>query len=285
MEKEIYNLSHTQKYNEAEELRERLHTLRKEFESLQTDGVKVIHHDQVKEFHKSQKLLLDKVKDANNMQEHDVKALCQQLRKDQARYHEIEWENLELAISRIPIPRMKYRKRTQELIRAEDELIKLDQYEDARKVRYMLERILPKEEKEFYAAFNASIEDKRKNLRLKQSEEDVKLDEKLKGILWNDLRKRERNMSVTEQRIKNHVKDMSHFHVLESKLKPELSAKPSALWQKRKGYEATSASLRGKQLNNLIHEKAAGEKVFCDTLVDKHFFESSYQDTMTINTY
>jgi hypothetical protein len=180
---------------------------------------------------------------------------------------------------------MKYRKRTQELIRAEDELIKLDQYEDARKVRYMLERILPKEEKEFYSAFNVSIEDKRKNLRLKQSEEDVKLDEKLKGILWNDLRKRERNISVTEQRIKNHLKDMSHFHVLESKLKPELSAKPSALWQKRKGYETTSASLRGQQLNNLIHEKAAGEKVFCDTLVDKHFFDSNYQDTMTINTY
>jgi len=285
MEKEIYNLSHTQKYNEAEELRERLHTLRKEFESLQTDGVKVIHHDQVKEFHKSQKLLLDKVKDSNSMQEHDVKSLCQQLRKNQTRYHEIEWENLELTISRIPIPRMKYRKRTQELIRAEDELIKLDQYEDARKVRYMLERILPKEEKEFYSAFNASIEDKRKNLRLKQSEEDVKLDEKLKGILWNDLRKRERNINVTEQRIKNHLKDMSHFHVLESKLKPELSAKPSALWQKRKGYETTSASLRGQQLNNLIHEKAAGEKVFCDTLVDKHFFDSNYQDTMTINTY
>ena len=285
MEKEIYRLSHTQKYNEAEELRGRLHSLRKEFESLQTDGVKVIHYDQVKEFHKSQKLLLDKVKDSNHMQEHDVKSLCQQLRKNQTRYHEIEWENLELTISRIPIPRMKYRKRTQELIRAEDELIKLDQYEDARKVRYMLERILPKEEKEFYSAFNASIEDKRKNLRLKQSEEDVKLDEKLKGILWNDLRKRERNMSVTEQRIKNHLKDMSHFHVLESKLKPELSAKPSALWQKRKGYETTSASLRGQQLNNLIHEKDAGEKVFCDTLVDKHFFDSNYQDTMTINTY
>jgi hypothetical protein len=151
--------------------------------------------------------------------------LCQQLTINQRRYHEIEWENLELAISRIPMPRMKYRKRTQELIRAEDELIKLDQYEDARKVRYMLDRILPKEEKEFYAAFNASLEDKRKHLRAKQDEENVRLDEKLKGILWNDLRKREKNVSVTEQRIKNHLKDMSHFNLLESKLKPAFTFK------------------------------------------------------------
>jgi hypothetical protein len=286
MEKEVHRLSHSQGYNEAEELRGRLGSLRNEFENLQTDGVKVTHNDQLKEFHKSQKLLLEKIKTGNDMQEHEVKSLCQQLTKNQKRYHEIEWENLDLAISRIPIPRMKYRKRTQELIRAEHELIKLDQYEDAKKVRYMLDRILPKEEKEFYDTFNTSIEDKRKKLRAKQDEENTRLDEKLKGILWDDLRKREKNLNVTEQRIKNHLKDMSHFHLLESKLKPELSAKPSALWQKRKGYDATSASLRGQQLNNIINNKAACEKVFCDTLVDKHFFDGQhYLDTVTINSY
>lgn len=285
MENEVHRLSHSQGYNEAEELRGRLGSLRKEFESLQTDSVKVTHNDQVKEFYKSQKLLLEKIKMGNDVQENEVNALCQQLTKNQKKYHEIECENLELAISRIPIPRMKYRKRTQELIRAEHELIKLDQYEDAKKVRYMLDRILPKEEKQFYETFNASIEDKRKHLKGKQDEENVRLDEKLKGILWNDLRKREKNVNVNEQRIKNHLKDMSHFHLLESKLKPELSAKPSALWQKRKGYESTSASLRGHQLNNFIHEKALGQKVFCDTLVDKHFFDTRYQDTLTINTY
>ena len=37
----------------------------------------------------------------------------------------------------------------------------------------------------------------------------------------------------TEQRIKNHSKDMNHSHLLESKLKAEMSVKPSALWQHR----------------------------------------------------
>lgn len=35
------------------------------------------------------------------------------------------------------------------------------------------------------------------------------------------------------QRLKNHMKDMSHAHLKESKLIPELSVKPSALRQKR----------------------------------------------------
>jgi hypothetical protein len=36
-----------------------------------------------------------------------------------------------------------------------------------------------------------------------------------------------------EQRIANHLKDMEHSHTMESKLKAEMSVKPSALWQRR----------------------------------------------------
>lgn len=36
-----------------------------------------------------------------------------------------------------------------------------------------------------------------------------------------------------EQRMKNHTKDMKHAHLLESRIIPELSVKPSALSQKR----------------------------------------------------
>lgn len=37
----------------------------------------------------------------------------------------------------------------------------------------------------------------------------------------------------TDQRIKNNKNDMYHAHNLEEKLKPEMSVKPSALWQRR----------------------------------------------------
>ena len=45
---------------------------------------------------------------------------------------------------------------------------------------------------------------------------------------------------------------MDHVHHLESKLKPEMSVKPSALWIKRPGYESTSSSLRGRQVMKSI---------------------------------
>jgi len=39
--------------------------------------------------------------------------------------------------------------------------------------------------------------------------------------------------SSERQRITNHEKDMRHTHFMESKLKAEMSVKPSALWQHR----------------------------------------------------
>jgi hypothetical protein len=64
------------------------------------------------------------------------------------------------------------------------------------------------------------------------------------------------------QRVVNHQKDMLHMHTLESKLKPEMSVKPSALWQHRGGYEKTAASLRGQQLLDIARGKKEGVAVF-----------------------
>ena len=36
--------------------------------------------------------------------------------------------------------------------------------------------------------------------------------------------------------MKFHKEKMDHMHLLESKLRPEMTIKPSALWQKRKVY-------------------------------------------------
>lgn len=55
----------------------------------------------------------------------------------------------------------------------------------------------------------------------------------------------------------NHEQGMYHSHYRESKLKPEMSVKPSALWQKRHGYNRTSAALRGDQLLN--YERTLGK--------------------------
>ena len=84
---------------------------------------------------------------------------------EQYKLNAIEWENLELQISRIPRPSVKYSKRVIELVKAENGLIKLNQYDDARKVRVMLDRLIPGEEENCFKVFDAMIELKRKKLR------------------------------------------------------------------------------------------------------------------------
>ena len=64
---------------------------------------------------------------------------------------------------------MKYSKRVIELFKAESGLIRLKQYDDARKVRSMLDRLLPIEEQKFYKAFEDMIEAKRGRLRRTQA--------------------------------------------------------------------------------------------------------------------
>ena len=130
-------------------------------------------------------------------------------------------------------------------------LIKLCQYEEAKKVRNMIDKILPKEEEDYYKSCDRKIEQMREKLHAKQEDNVAKQEESLKAIQWKDVRKREleKNMYVQilisiynilityvysmQQRIKNHAKDMTHAHLQETRIIPEMSVKPSALSQKR----------------------------------------------------
>jgi hypothetical protein len=68
-------------------------------------------------------------------------------------------------------------------------------------------------------------------------------------------------------------------------LRPEMSVKPSALWQKRKNFNSTSASLRGQQLFEAAKGFTKGDDdgaVYCDTLTDKHSFHMPLLDTLQL---
>lgn len=75
-------------------------------------------------------------------------------------------------------------------------LIKLCQYEEAKKVRNMIDKILPKEEEDYYKNCDRKIETMRENLRRKQSDNIAKQEESLKALQWKDLRRRELEKSM-----------------------------------------------------------------------------------------
>merc|ERR1711916_390796 len=100
--------------------------------------------------------------------------------------------------------------------------------------------------------FHQDIEVKRELLVRKQKQDAIRIEEKVKGLKWNGTRQAEKRSNIGLQRIKNHRMDMEHAHHHEKNLRPEMSVKPSALWQKRRGYQATDAALRGDQLLHLV---------------------------------
>lgn len=128
------------------------------------------------------------------------------------------------------------------------------------------------------------LESKRIKLEKLQNDDNARLDEKISKMDWANIRKRELEAKITEQRVKNHHKDMNHAHVLQEKLKAETSIKPSALWEQRKNYQATASLLRGQQLlDNARGKKMGIESVYADSLVERHDYVSIPQDTITFN--
>ncbi len=144
----------------------------------------------------------------------------------------------------------------------------------------MIDKILPGEIKRNEEIFERNKEKAREDLRNSQKEDVFRLEEKIKALFWRDKRRRDTEESVTKQRITNNSIDMHHAHCLEGRLRAEMSVKPSALWQKRQGYQSTSSSLRGQQLLDNVRGKKEGSAVFADSLVDKHDFAGSLSGTV-----
>lgn len=282
MEKEIHDLAHDSAYDAAKEMRNRLNGLKSDFGALQTNGAKLVRDDQTNLFEKGSSILLSKTLSRHQHEAEEVRQMGEGMRRDLMKTHAIQRENLEKKLSRQKLPHTKYSKRLIELLKAESGLIKLCEYEEARKVRYMIDKILPGEVKKNEEEFEKYKQKEREKLLKIQNEDVGRLEEKLKALMWKDKRRREIEQSRQAQRVANHLRDMNHAHALEGRLKAEMSVKPSALWQKRQGYNATSASFRGQQLLDGVRGKKEGNTVFADSLVDKHDFSAALSGTTTL---
>jgi len=146
MEEDIYRRAHSSDYDGAKDARNRLNKLRAEFGSLQTSGVRKKKEDQCIEFDKSKNELMQALKQRHEKEEADLIANCRKQLEDQKYFQKIKTQNLEMELEELQAehrPRMKASKRLIELLKSEAGLIRLHQYEEARKVRTMIDKILP----------------------------------------------------------------------------------------------------------------------------------------------
>ena len=191
MELEIFRLANSSFYSEAKEMRSRLTNLRSEFDNLQLSGVENLRKDQAVYFEKASEYLgKDLVKKQEVATEELSSSLVEQKNSEEF-FHTIQNDNLDQTISKIPRPKMRYSKRMIELFRAEYGLNKLKEYDEAIKVRRMIDKLLPKEEKKFYDHFEKTIEAKRVTLAKIHADDNARLEEKQRKIEWNHIRQKE----------------------------------------------------------------------------------------------
>ena len=165
MEKEIYRLANNNKYADAKEMRSRLARIRSEFDSLQTTVVNKNQTDQYDFLERAISEINADLSSTHRLQATAIRRRTSSMEDDQRKMNEIEWENLELSLSRITRPSVKFSKRVIELLKTENGLIKLNQYDEARKVRILLDKLIPGESEKFNESFDAMLELKRRNLR------------------------------------------------------------------------------------------------------------------------
>jgi hypothetical protein len=125
-------------------------------------------------------------------------------------------------------------------------------YKDAANVAKTVEALRVPEEVQHYERFYANQEMRRQQLLKRQRDELELLKQKNLVRGTHDRCAREEQESINKKRLQIHQSKMAHQHLLESKLKVELYDPPSMLRQKRPGYQATSASLRGSQIEGVV---------------------------------
>lgn len=170
--KEIRNdlskLGSSDEYGRAKDVRNTMTRIRHECETLEAAATKANQNSQCTYLDKANRKISTELNRKHQLQAEAMKERNRRIEEEHRMTNKIEWENLNLILSRIPRPRVRYSKRVVQLLDAENGLIKHGQYDDAQRVRHMLDKLIPNEELKFYADFDAGIEVKRERLRTLQ---------------------------------------------------------------------------------------------------------------------
>ena len=116
---ELKSLSDTRRIDEANEMLRRLEGLREEFEDLQISGESRFRQDQIQTFEQASTKVWSQSRNERIRHNEETKRHCAALTEHIHHLHEIQRENLELEIKRMPIPNTKHSKRCLELQRTE----------------------------------------------------------------------------------------------------------------------------------------------------------------------
>ncbi|KAG5174903.1 hypothetical protein JKP88DRAFT_351732 [Tribonema minus] len=175
---------------------------------------------------------------------------------------------------------------------AEKSLVKLRQYHEAQLVRRALDKRRPKEEAAHAhrcaRAVDARRRDldttqaeercarandaRRRDLATTQAEEWARLGQGLREARLSAQREARAALAVTRARLDHVASDMAHAHAMIALKKPELAARPSALWRERAHHAATASAAHGDHLADRVKGRRRGDAVAVASLARVHDF-------------
>ncbi|CAM9540113.1 unnamed protein product, partial [Discosporangium mesarthrocarpum] len=240
------------RYNELVELDKNLRNIKQGFQDLQLKDMSKDQERQRALYRAAQKKVVATSRSAAHSEHRRVEERCEDRLKEVEALHRVQQKRLELELSWLPKPRLKYTKRFLELHKAEASLVRLHQYSDAHTVHKMLNKLKPREEEVFLHEYQQKIALKRQQLAERQAKDLERVRETLTDNRLRSAREREKTMNVVRDKLKHSQSSMAHAHCMALKRRPELSVNPSAHWQRRTHYQGTSSALRGEQLSSSV---------------------------------
>jgi hypothetical protein len=155
----------------------------------------------------------------------------------------------------------------------------MKQYDDAKNVRRMLDKIEGPARRKYDAMMAARFDVAHEKLRLKHKEQQARLHEHIGTIKWSSKRRAEKHASIQRQKCANLDLDMRQANAFDSCKSPELVVHPSARHQRRRGFDATASQLNGRKLLDSIRGKKTDEHVYVAPVCQTHVFEKPLLDT------
>lgn len=282
LRRQITKMTSMKRFDEARVQENLLASLRMDFES---HTMEIEHREmevQRNLFKKAAKHIQKTEADYHTHHTLEVERQCKEMEEEFAKNCKIKRDNLEHDIRHIPVPKIKYSKRLLELMQTERSLLKLKQYDDAKNVRRMIDRIQPGEEDKFYKGHKDRIQLKREVLNKRIFEDEDRLYQRISAQQWDGMRIRDKGAKLNQVRITNMRRDMDHAHHIVLQKQPEMNTEPSAHWQDRPSHQESSAHFRGRHLHDACKGKKKDQAVYVASLCDNHEFDAPLEGTMTI---
>ena len=271
-------------YDRAKALNAALLNVKAGFAGLQTREIRHAQTEQRTMFEHAKKglaqSLVSNEKDRKREERRELRAMRASLAKRQG----IEHENLEHAILVSVPPLQRHSCRVMELRRAETNLSSLHQYDDAKNVRRMLDKIEGPAKRVHEALLANRLHVARQKLTKKHVKETASKTEKIGEIKFSSQRRAHRHASIQRQKCTNLDVDMRQANAFDQCKSPELVVHPSAGHQRRRGFDATAAQLNGRKLLDSIRGKKVDEAVYVAPVCETHNFETPLLDTHLYDT-